>query len=205
MKGSRKRNPQQSKSSRLTGKQEEALVRLLNRTKVEMKYIDNTVTASAPTWAGLMTAGAVIPQGAATSQRVGDSLRIKELDISWQLVNNAANTTMTRLLLFVDKNGVLGTISDVLENIGTAISPLSPIKTAALPLMTILYDEVVTTDSVWKGQVVARLKFKLNLLQTYKPTTTNLVENAIRLIALPDTLAAPPTMDIYMRQWYTDE
>lgn len=182
-----------------------ALKRLIEKSKAELKWVDNTVTGSAPTWAGLVTTATTIAQGVTANTRIGDAVRLQSIDVSWQIVNNAASTTMTRFLLFVDLDSSLGTVSDVLENIGTVLSPLSPIKASAMPTMRILYDEVIPTDAVYQGQSIARLHRKLNLLQTYKATTSTPVEHVIRLIVLPDTLAAPPSVDIYMRQWFTDE
>lgn len=190
---------------RITASEEQALKRLVEKSKAELKWIDNTVTAAAPTWAGLNTTATTIAQGLGANSRIGDAVRLKSIDVSWQIVNNGATTTMTRVLLYVDYNSSLGTVSDVLENIGTALSPISPIKVSAIPIMKVLYDEVICTDAVQRGQQVARLHRKLNLLQTYKLSTSTPVENVIRLIVLSDVLGTPPNVDIYMRQWYTDE
>lgn len=172
--------------------------------KPEVKNTDNTVTASAPTWSGLITTGNVIAQGTGIGGRIGDQVKIVGYDIRCQLVNNASTTTMTRVILYWDYDAFINAASQILVNLGTALTPLSPYRRDQRGYYKVLHDEVYLTDAVQQGQIYFRLHGKLDMEQTYQTGTSTPTKGVLRLLAVTDNLASAPSMDIYMRQYFTD-
>lgn len=192
------------KSRNGTKKLAKQVHKLMRENQPELKNTDNTVTGSTPTWSGLITSGNTIAQGSAVDQRIGDSVRMKGFNLKMQIVNNAATTTMTRVIVYWDQDNSVSSASQVLVNLGTAITPLSPYNRDYRDYFQVLHDKIYTTDSVSKGQVVLNINRKFNKIQHYAKGLSTPLKGELRILCISDVLSAPPSVDIYLRQYFID-
>jgi hypothetical protein len=130
----------------------------------ELKYT-NPITSGSYTNAGAviqLTQG--IEQGDTAQTRDGNSINIKEVDVTWQSALNAsAGQDWVRMIVFIDKfaNGVYPAVSDLLMSAKTS-SPLEK-SVFITHRFKILCDIVVPMSSGGNSKVTSiRKKFKLN-------------------------------------------
>jgi len=114
---------------------------------IEYKVLDKIQTSTTFSTSGGILALSQIAQGLDFNNRVGDSIKIQRIIFTGRINVNAATTTTTvRVLLVRDLQG-FGTrplVSDVLQTVGTASAPLSPMNFLNRDRFSVLFDELMT-------------------------------------------------------------
>lgn len=186
----------------------EKKVRVLEKEakQVDVKSIDQTQTPITPTWNGTSFSQQPVPQGTGMSNRVGDQVTIVGHDIRWQIVNNAATTTMTRVILILDYENIITSLANVLANTGSVVTPLSPYLRPQRGQYKVLYDKVFLTDAVQKGQVIGKFRWRGGVKQTYNTSTNTQTKNVFKMFFVSDIgVTSMPTADLFWRMFFTDE
>lgn len=186
----------------------EKKVRVLEKEakQVDVKSIDQTQTPISPTWSGTSFTQQPIPQGTGMSNRVGDQVTIVGHDIRWQIVNNAATTTMTRVILILDYENVITSLANVLANTGSAVTPLSPYLRPQRGQYKVLFDKVYLTDAVKQGQVIGKIRWRGSIKQVYNTSLNTWTKNVFKMFFVSDIgVTNMPTADLFWRMFFTDE
>lgn len=90
------------KGAKLTYRQKRQVKQLIGR-RLERKFIDTVSTLTGVTSTGTLLTMSSPAQGAGQSQRVGDSITVKSIDLNYSVVGYDA-TNMVRVILFKWKN-----------------------------------------------------------------------------------------------------
>lgn len=109
---------------------------------VEYKYFINGSSLTANTWNGNIVSLLYPSQGVAANERVGDSIKMKDLVIRGEWNRNVAGLTseVCRVIVFIDKEGLITLGSQLLETTGTYGSVYSQKNENNRYLTKTLYD-----------------------------------------------------------------
>lgn len=124
-----------------------ALRKLIN---VETKFADNTFTQLTTDYNGSVNYLSSVAQGTDASGRIGDSIKIRRIDITGTFVRNGTDAVV-RVIVFRDTENQAATpsVADVLANTGSVLAPHSPPTwlnknlNAEKNRFVFLYDEVL--------------------------------------------------------------
>jgi hypothetical protein len=139
-------------------------LRNFERQSRELKY-GNPITSGSYSNAGAVvqiTQGII--QGATAQTRDGNSINVKEVDVTWQSALAAASgQDWVRMIVFIDRfaNGVYPAVSEILMSPATS----SPLEKANFIThrFKILFDKVIPMSSGGNSKVTSiRKKIKLN-------------------------------------------
>lgn len=181
--------------------------RTLNR-QLETKFRHFTQSATA------LSTGAVgllftVSQGSGESGRLGNSIRLRSLELNHHVTNPAAATYTTRLrvIYFVDKRQDYATAPSVATVLESA-DVHSPLAIGYTGRMKILSDRTFALTPKWSGQSVAiNQKIRINmkdLEQIYDNATTSLVKNGIYRLVISNDPTNPPTLSGHTCVRYKD-
>lgn len=140
----------------------------LPRNAIESKYI---VTSNSNTAinAGLNISTSLVAQNISNSGRIGNSIRIKSLQLRFSAFHNPLGNPgqNTRIIVFVDtvNQGSTTFVGNILENVGSDIiveSPYNHINVIQSGQYLILYDRILRTSL--QGPSTAHLSFKRNTI-----------------------------------------
>lgn len=177
----------------------------------EVKVQDTLVAKAASTWTGLVTPVSLIAQGSDYFNRDGDSIRARGFELRWLAQSAAATTNFVRTVLFVDRecNGVLPTPGQVLANVGSASSPMSPWNTLTDRLrFNILYDSgplgVDPAGMLQRSDTVVVPYTGHVLYSGVAGTIAEAAEGSLFVLQISDIAAAGPLMGLYTRLHFVD-
>jgi len=124
-----------------------ALRRLIN---VETKFADNTYSQLTTDYGGGINYLTTIAQGTGASDRVGDSIKIRRIDVTGVWTRNGTDACCRIIIIRDTENlAVTPSVSDVLADTGSILAPHSPPTwfnknlNAEKNRFVFLYDEVV--------------------------------------------------------------
>lgn len=155
----------------------------------------------------------VPPQGLGDAERTGDTVRLQYTDFSWNVQNHAsAAGTLTRFILFYDKQSSFSAVSDVIESayVGTVYAPIAAREEDTIGRFKILKDFVVQTDNT--GMSFASGSFKHAFPAgaedgehvRFAAASTTVYSGALRLIVITNINANLPTVTWFSRTFFTD-
>jgi len=128
-----------------------ALRKLIN---VETKFVDNTYTQLTTDYGGGINYLTTIAQGTGASDRVGDSIKVRRIDVTGVYTRNGTDAVVRIIVLRDTENqAVTPSVSDVLANTGSVLAPHSPPNwlnknlNAEKNRFVFLYDEVLCLSS----------------------------------------------------------
>lgn len=178
--------------------------RVAKMVNAEYKFFDVNEAAVQVNWSGYLPGLCTPTQGLGDSQREGDSIKMQNL-VFRGTVQRAAADQEFRLIILIDKQAKVASLSDVLEVTGSVYSPISP-KTYDRRFQTkILYDHryYLTAD---KPTVDINLTIPIREHQQFSGGTTTPTTGKLLAIFVSNTntLANEPTITYYSRCTYTD-
>lgn len=175
----------------------------------EKHFLDTAITAT-QNYTGTVTALSATTQGDTLSNRIGNSILAKYLNLRYAWVMDAAlSTTIARVMVFQDTMS-LGTIpapSDVLTTTGDATAVVSLLNlTAALQgRFKILYDKSVTMQNTGQQCHVTDEIIPINDHIKYTSTTgTDEGRNMLYVLCITSVNANLPTLSLKARLAFYD-
>lgn len=203
----RTRKKRKRKSTWTTARQALKRVRKLEK-KVEIKVFDHgfTTIANVPA-AGDIRNMALIAQGDGINQRDGNKISPIGLNIRYHWVGDAASTQdVYRLIIFRDKQQVLGTVPPVLDVLTTA-TPMSQYNVPFSKRFKILHDQIWTNanDANIVQNFVGVINIRLNLGIRWSDNTAAAVTmNGLYMIVQSNLAANFPNFEFTARVFYYD-
>lgn len=178
--------------------------RLADVVNTEYKIHDYQATyTNTITYGGTVSSLVAIGQGAAQSQRVGDSIKLQNLMLRMSL-GELTNKHRLRVIIFNDKNGdTVSTAADMLQTTGSAYSVISPKYYPERFRTKILYDRVFSFDADEEFQVYRKL-IPLNFHVNYSPGTTSVYTNNLKILLINDSATGVGDHRVFARITYTD-
>lgn len=178
--------------------------RVAKMVNAEYKYFDVNEAAVAVSWSGYLPGLCTPVQGLGDNQRDGDSIKMQNLTFR-ATVQRAATDQEFRLILLIDKQAKVASLSDVLEVSGSVYSPISPKLYDRRFQTKILYDQryFLTADSPTAD---INLTIPIREHQQFSGGTTTPTTGKLLAIFVSNTntLANEPTITYYSRCTYTD-
>jgi hypothetical protein len=181
---------------------------------IETKFVD-TGSSGSVDYSGTMLCVSQLAQGLTSTDRVGDSIKLQTIELRLLLAASATSTnTIVRVIMFrdLDGAGTAPTPANVLETVGSSHAPLSPYKFNRRDRFGLLFDEVVTLQSVlatglsstviaWKVPHEGHVKY----LGTTAASASD-GKGSVYLLLVSDLTASNlPTFRSYARLEYTDD
>jgi hypothetical protein len=194
-------------------------VKLLNKkvnklySLIETKYVDLADVITDIDRDGVIDIWNGIPQGDTDSQRNGDKLVMKELDLRMAVwhdpqTGNQGASSGIRFLLFYDKQNTIGTVADLLDvTANDTTNMLSPITWDLRKQVKIIRDVLIEADGVYKEKTLKRYRVKLNHQTQFSAGTTTITTGALKAIFISDRASTDnylPQVHLYYRLTYTD-
>jgi len=203
-----------AKSNRVgkkVNKQVKDLVKSIVNQPVERKYFDQSLSGGI-TCTGGMTNISDVTRGVEVTQRIGNQITLKELQMRLYFdLNPNVETTAIRYLIVLDKQGYNApVISDVLESglLGGSYTSICPLYWDYMRRFRVLRDEVVTLVKGGSNQCVQR-NFTINLkgIKSYHIGASTTFANQIYLVQVGNetNVLDISTMMYHSRLIYTDE
>lgn len=176
---------------------------------VETKYFDQFSSASL-TAAGVLANISDVTRGAEVTQRVGNQITFKGIEVRFSAtINGTATSQAIRLILLLDTMGVNAPVAgDVLDAgfLGSTFAQVAPYYWDYRKRFVIMKDEVVFVNKESNASCYFHVKQKLNVISQNIGSATTF-KNQIYLLLLsnePNVLALP-TFWYTSRLTYTDE
>lgn len=173
---------------------------------IERKYNDVTTTLTNVTTSGSIFSLTSIAQGSGQSERIGDSIKLQGLTFRWWWAYGASNV-VARVIVFIDKEGQIGTnVGSLLAAAGTIYGVTSPKNWEQSQDSKILYD--TTIHSVDADDHYGRVHFKHIKLRRhvkYQAGTSNEISGALKVCVITSELSNSGTFRATARLTYTDD
>lgn len=176
---------------------------------VEIKYFDQFSSASL-TAAGTLANISDVTRGAEVTQRVGNQITFKGIEVRFSAtINGAATSTAVRMLLFLDTMGVNApNVGDVLDStfLGSTYSQVAPYYWDYRKRFVMLKDETTYVNKESNASCFYHVKHKLNVIsQNIGSATTFKNQIYLLLVSNEPNVLALPTFWYTTRLTYTDE
>ena len=117
---------------------------------IEEKALDFSQGSFAFDTTGTVVAVSQIVQGLDFNNRVGDSLKMQQIQFRYRVFRGGgATTSIVRVMLIrdLDCQGALPTTANILANVGSAQAPTSPLNWLNRKRFAILYDNLTAVTS----------------------------------------------------------
>lgn len=178
---------------------------LANAVNVEYKYIDVASTANAMSYTSTYGILNTIPQGSAESQRIGDSLKLQNLTLRFNIQRTSADS-FARILIVWDKQNAAASASDILTGLGTVNSTNGPKNYDKRFVTSILYDKTFNVNSNHPQQM-EDIVVTVDQHTQYAAGTTTINTGALKILYLSNLSAGAnnPNLNYYARLTYTDD
>jgi hypothetical protein len=177
----------------------------------ETKYFDVTLTQQTIDYNGRIDHLSAVPQGDSDSQRDGDVILPKRLDIMIRIDEPSGVTlqsNLTRCLVFRYKPTITTTPGNIIT-LGTVLAPLSPFQWDYLVNFDVLYDEVFVTGDYGGTPISHVKKISLNLKRNkiqYVAGSTGTAAGKLFLMFVTDQVTSGlPIVTYYSRLQYLDQ
>lgn len=172
--------------------------------KPQIKRNDTAFAINTITNAGRIELMPQCPEGVSNNHRIGNNIRLVELQVRCQLFRNtSATTSFIRLLVIRDKQQVADSkmgIADILSVVQTT----SPYNSATKGRFSIVRDKVVDLDANHPGHSFS-WKIKLNITQRYNGAlSTDIQKNGFYFGMLSNQGTFFPTIEWIARMLYHD-
>lgn len=155
--------------------------------------------------------GAVYPlsqiaSGDDVNNRTGNSILAKSMYIQGNVLKQAsAGASFVRFILFQDtmNQGSTPTVTDILNNTGSALAPLSPLNIDHLSRYKILYDKRITLNSDMSCRQYKVYKKMSSHIKFTGTAATDVYKNGLYfLIISNEALSTAPTINFTSRLRY---
>lgn len=176
------------------------------RQKLEYKYTDTTVTQFA-TQAGQLSGLDYPSNGTGPSQRVGNEITVKSVEVRYHVSLNGATANAVRLMLLVDLQGYNSpAVTDILTpaNVGSAFCPISTFHYPYRKRFRILWETLFVLYTAYPEQV-SRVKLPVSLTSAFVGAST-FVNQLYWLVCSDESNAANyPVVNACLRVVYSDQ
>lgn len=179
----------------------------------EKKFNDNTDNNDFADYDGKLYPLLNIAAGTGASQRVGQKITAKHVNINGVVEFNGASplqNQLVRVMLIEDTeptSGATPSVSDILHNIGATVAPLSPLQYEQHGRFKTLRTMLMTVNKNGPNSQVFNMFKSLNKQVYYDGGAANGVERRnLYLLAISDVAPAsnPPYFSYYSRLIFTD-
>lgn len=177
---------------------------------IEEKALDVSQSSFAFDTTGTVVPVSQIIQGLDYNNRVGDSLKMQSILFNYRVFRAVgATTSVVRVLLVrdLDCQGALPTTANILQNVGSAQAPTTPINWLNRKRFAILYDNltaVTTTDIGFTDSI--RMAHEGHIL--YLGTAANAAsmgKGSLFVVVVSDETSNTPSIAFQTRIVFTDD
>lgn len=148
-----------------------------------------------------------IDQGLSDSQRVGDAVLMKDLDVRLNVLHDNSSATGIRLIFFIDKQNTITSASDLLVTTGSDEALVSHYVWDNRKQFTVLYDSVLEVDGTYKSKLCRHFNIPINKRMQLDAGTATVNTNALKCIYLSEVAPAAgnkPRLILNTRLTYLD-
>ena len=172
----------------------------------EYKYNLASASLIVPTWNGSVTTLVDPTQGSGATQRTGDSIRMKDLVLRLVLDYNTLGVAeMVRFIIFIDKQNVITTASQLLQTTGVYLSTESEKNEDNKYLTKVLLDKTIMVSANKPQSKFKWLyQFKKPFHTHYTAGTATITNNAIKLCVISQNPTYSAKYSYIMRSSYLD-
>lgn len=176
--------------------------------RLEKKHYDFYINFSPTQTGSLYLLSNVSTQGAQDTQRIGDSIYVRNLFFDIMIEQNAlSNTDVVRIILFQDKMGVNAPpITDILEpiSLSTAFATLAQYNHYFLSRYKLISDRRLHLSNNGNQIVAYKRNYKIMSKLEYVGGATYKNQIYCLIVASNGNVLALPNIHFYSRIMYTD-
>lgn len=178
---------------------------------IETKILDLNVSSTAFDSTGSLKPLSQVAQGTDYTQRVGDSIKVQHLELSYFLtINVAAVTTVCRILIVrdLDGYGTIPTTAQILETVGGPNSTTTPRKYLNISRFSVIYDDMISLNSSGDNNTIQHISIPMEKHVKYLGTTAANASDgkgSFYFIAISNQAVNTPTYELYSRLLFTDD
>jgi len=173
---------------------------------VNIEYKEYEVnTTPTPDFKGTIAKLCTPAQGVGFVQRVGDSIKMQTLTLRGKVIAGAALAETVRIIVFNDKQNVILTGADLLDNAGTAYAVLGAKNEASKYQTQILFDRTFNVAPGYRPIIDFEVVIPINLHTHFVSGLTTIKDNALKNCIISG-LAAPTATVLWCSYVsYTDD
>jgi hypothetical protein len=178
---------------------------------IEEKALDTVQGSQTFDTTGNVYSLSTVAQGLDYNTRVGDSIRMQNIEVRWRVYkNSAASQTIFRVIMFrdLDGYGTAPTTADVLQAVGAATAPTTPPDFLNRKRFAIVRDEFHTLNNTGDSTVTGTWIVPHNGHILYLGTTAAASSNgkgSLYLAVVSDEALNTPSVAFTSRIVYTDD
>lgn len=178
---------------------------------IEYKYLDNSLTATAFTNAGVIDQLTNVVEGLTNITRVAQKITIKRIMFRVNAFSNVAGTKFVcRVMLVQDRqtNGAIFATTDLLESVAAVDCTISQLNKNFFKRFKILYDKRKSLTTTGSNQVTFfNFQKRVNIPVLYSAnagTIADIRKNSLAIIFFTNVAANAPSFDYNSRLIFTD-
>lgn len=173
---------------------------------VNIEYKEYEVnTNPTPDYNGTIANLCTPAQGVGFVQRVGDSIKMQTLTLRGKVIAGAANAETVRIIVFNDKQNVINTGADLLDNAGTAYAVLGAKNEASKYQTQILFDRTFNVAPGYRPIIDFEVVIPINLHTHFVAGSTTIKDNALKNCIISGLVAPTATVLWCSYVSYTDD
>jgi len=185
-----------------------AVRKLIN---IETKNLDFDTANQSISTTTTITYASGIAQGTSSAGRIGDSIKVQNLQFLGRVVvNSSATFSCIRILLIRDMEcaGAAPAASDIFETVSGTVTNRSPLNWTNRKRFSVLYDNFLTLDTATAYSQPIRFTDPLNKHINYRgtgSTVASAAEGSLFWVFVSDEATNTPTVSTYLQLQFTDD
>lgn len=178
---------------------------------IEYKNFDQAAAGTTFDYNGVAYVLNTPAQGAADTQRIGDSIKCQNITIRGNIQGSttAGQLNKCRMILIWDEQNQITTLGDLLELVGTSNVVFSPKNYDKRFRCRVLYDQLWLVGTQSGMQAFARdfeISIPINMHTQFASATTTINTGALKMFFCSDGVTTNlPQLHFYSRLSYTDD
>lgn len=163
--------------------------RVATLVNAESKYYEYSSTGLAPDYNGTILELCKPGQGVTSSQREGDSIKLKNLTFRGQIVIGNTNE-LVRIIVFKDKENTIASGAAILQGTGTTLAVLGNKNQDSKFDSKVLFDRTYTMDTANTPMIKFNINLKLDFHTNFEAGTQTASQNALKMLIINQSSAS---------------
>lgn len=184
--------------------------RKVNQNMPELKYTNLVLDPANTSYDGALYSLFAPAQGDTDISRDGDELRVQGFQLRW-FFNSAVTSCAARVIVFIDKQNYMSSVTDVLESGTIGVARTSGAVNAQFvhdykDRITVLSDKTYHFSANGTNTLAPKRFYKMRgMRMRFVAGTTTVEKNAIKMIVISGNASGTnPQVSFQGRMWYTD-
>jgi len=149
----------------------------------EIKFVDTKLSSTDIDTSGYdLEFSSLIAQGTSQNDRIGNVVRLKEIETNLIIKHNNSSRAGLRMIVFWDHNNTYTALSDLLVDESDSTNFISLRNRNSLARYKVLYDRTYQVDGVYRDKLQTYRKIRVDKEVRYEYSGTTVTSGVLRIL-----------------------